>query len=168
MKKVLTYGLVLLIMIALAFPMMYSAKTIIKRILHKQEMFQKLEGAQLNAIILPLNNVRWFEKGKEIVVNNRMFDVKSWKVVGDSAIFHGLWDDKETALNKIIRKSAEKKREQQAVFKFQKLISTWSFIERNDQTFYLVQHASSNYTGYITDTLQIIVLSLPKPPPELS
>lgn len=168
MKKVLPYGLALLIMIALAFPMMYSAKTIIKRILHKQEMFQKLQGAQLDAIILPLNNVRWFEKGKEIVVNNRMFDVKSWKVVGDSAIFHGLWDDKETALNKIIRKSAEKKREQQAVFKFQKLISTWSFTERNDQTFYLVQHASSNYTGYITDTLQIIVLSLPKPPPELS
>ena len=97
-----------------------------------------------------------------------MFDVKSWKVVGDSAIFHGLWDDKETALNKIIRKSAEKKREQQAVFKFQKLISTWSLTEKKDQTFNFVQSVNVNYTGYLTEKFQDIVLSLPKPPPELS
>ena len=168
MKKVLPYCLVLLIIIALAFPMMYSAKTIIKRSLHKQEMFLKLEQSPLALIKLPNSQVTWFEKGKEIVVNNRMFDVKSWKVVGDTAIFQGLWDDKETALNKIIRKSAEKKREQQAVFKFQKLISTWSLSEKNDQTFYLVQSDNANYTGYLTRTFENIVLSLPNPPPELS
>ncbi len=168
MKKVLPYCLVVLIMIALAFPMMYSAKTIIKRSLHKREMFQKLEQSPLAFIKLPNSQVKWFEKGREIVVNNRMFDVKSWKVVGDSSIFHGLWDDKETALNKIIRKSAEKKREQQAVFKFQKLISTWSLSEMNDQTFYLVQPENSIYTGYLPDTFQNIILSLPNPPPELS
>jgi hypothetical protein len=168
MKNVLPYCLVVLIMIALAFPMMYSAKTIIKKSLHKREMFLKLEQSQLVSIILPNSQVKWFEKGREIVVNNRMFDVKSWKVVGDSAIFHGLWDDKETALNKIIRKSAEKKREQQAVFKFQKLISTWSLTEKNDQTFNLVQSVNVNYTGYLTEKFQDIVLSLPKPPPELS
>jgi hypothetical protein len=168
MKKVLPYCLVVLIMIALAFPMMYSAKTIIKRSLHKREMLQKLEQSPLALIKLPNSQVQWFEKGREIVVNNRMFDVKSWKVVGDSAIFQGLWDDKETALNKIIWKSAERKKEQQAVFKFQKLISTWSFSEKNIQLFCWVQPDNSIYTGYRIESFQNIVLSLPNPPPELS
>lgn len=168
MRNVLPYCLVVLIMIALAFPMVYSAKTIIKRSLHKREMFRKLEQSPLAFIILPNSQVKWYEKGREIVVNNRMFDVKSWKVVGDSTTFHGLWDDKETALNKIIRKSAERKKEQQAVFKFQKLISTWSFTEKNYNFFFAVLQTNSNYTGYLPDTFQNIVLSLPNPPPELS
>ena len=66
-------------------------------------MKRQLEIKMLHTITLAKNDVYWLKDGKEIIINGRMFDVKSFQHAGDDKIsFTGLYDDEETALvNKV-------------------------------------------------------------------
>ena len=59
-------------------------------------MTEKLERLNLEKITIATKEIRWFEKGKEIIIHNTLFDVKTTVVKKDSTIFYGLFDEKET------------------------------------------------------------------------
>ena len=80
------------------------------KIIVRYEMLEKLEREQLTEITLPKKDVVWFEQDKEIVVDNRMFDVKSSIDKNDSIVFKGLFDEKETLLKKRVSDLVDKKR----------------------------------------------------------
>ena len=65
-------------------------------------MMEKLESEKLIEITLKTDAVIWFEDEKEILVNKHLFDVKSFVKKGDSIIFRGLFDEKETLLKKTV------------------------------------------------------------------
>jgi len=66
-------------------------------------MKRQLEINMLHTITLAKKDVHWLKDGKEILINGRMFDVKSFLPAGDGKIiFSGLFDDDETELvNKV-------------------------------------------------------------------
>ena len=68
----------------------------------RHEMEERLERDQLITIEVPTGSVYWYKPGKEIIVDGRMFDVKSWKAKGDSILFTGLFDDEELAIKTIL------------------------------------------------------------------
>lgn len=68
-------------------------------------MKRQLEIKMLHTITLAKNDVYWVKDGKEIIINGRMFDIKSFQPAGNGKIsFTGLYDDDETTLvNKMKR-----------------------------------------------------------------
>jgi len=64
----------------------------------KHEMEERLEEGILQTIAIPVNEIKWAEKGKEAWLNDRLFDIKSMRLSGDQFILTGLYDDEETVL----------------------------------------------------------------------
>jgi hypothetical protein len=97
----------LLLLIVVSIPSIlfvyFQARTVYVR----HEMEEKLERAQLETIRLPRHELRWFKKNKEIIVNDRLFDVKSIETIDDSVVVTGLFDDKETFVKKQLEQLQE-------------------------------------------------------------
>lgn len=62
------------------------------------EMKEKLEEKNLHSVSLAITDVHWVKKNKEILINGKMFDIKSFSVENGFYKFTGLYDDEETAL----------------------------------------------------------------------
>ena len=59
-------------------------------------MKERLEEEILHRISLPEAKVHWVKKNKEILVNGKMFDVKTFYVENGYYKFTGLYDEEET------------------------------------------------------------------------
>lgn len=70
-------------------------------------MRNKLHSAVLHTIILDKKEVHWVKSGKEIIINGRMFDVKSFSVHNSTITLTGLYDDDETVLVEQVRKDRQ-------------------------------------------------------------
>lgn len=71
-------------------------------------MQRKLEQQQLHSITIADNKIQWAEKGKEIWVDGKLFDVEEMEKVNGSTIFYGLYDEEETQLKEIFNTSWKK------------------------------------------------------------
>lgn len=63
-------------------------------------MVERLEHSNLQKITVAKQAIKWHEKGKEIIIDNKLFDVESSTIKNDSVIFKGLFDEKETLIKK--------------------------------------------------------------------
>ena len=84
-------------------PLLFIIITHIKQQEIRHNMKRQLESNMLHAITLAKNDIYWLTDGKEIIINGRLFDVKSFHPAGTGKIcFTGLYDDDETSLiNKV-------------------------------------------------------------------
>ena len=104
MLKTATKKITALLFILLGIaPLLLFVFTSIKQLEIRHNMKQQLEYKMLNTITLAMKDLHWLEEGKEILINGRMFDIKSYQSAGNGKInFTGLYDDDETTLiNKI-------------------------------------------------------------------
>jgi hypothetical protein len=74
----------------------------VQQLILRHEMKEKLEQSNLVTIEIPAASVQWYEDDEEIVVQGRLFDIKSYyaRPGRDVMIFTGLFDDEETELKK--------------------------------------------------------------------
>lgn len=71
----------------------------------RHHMKEELEHARLQELVLPAASLQWAKPGKEILVNQELFDVKSIRYDHKGmAHIRGLFDEAETALVKEIQK----------------------------------------------------------------
>ena len=70
-------------------------------------MKEKLEEAMLHTIKVPEAKVQWVKFKKEIRLDGKMFDVKSFSVSNGEYVFTGLYDEEETALNNYFEKNTD-------------------------------------------------------------
>jgi hypothetical protein len=107
--KIATKKISALLFILLGFtPLLFIIYTSIKQQEIRHNMKRQLEIKMLHTITLEKNDVYWLKDGKEIIINGRMFDVKSFQPAGDGKIiFSGLYDDDETALADQVRKNQQ-------------------------------------------------------------
>lgn len=61
---------------------------------------EALEQKESITITIPLHELRWIEKGKELMVGGEMFDVRKYKIYGDTVMLTGLYDKDETLIIK--------------------------------------------------------------------
>jgi len=76
-------------------------------------MKERMEKQLLQTITLPNSEIQWVKKGKEIRVQGKMFDIKSIEYKKGATIFHGLYDEEETLLNKHFNEGWKKNMAQQ-------------------------------------------------------
>lgn len=77
----------------------------------RYEMKERLEEQILHTITLSEADVHWVKKKKEILVNGKMFDVKSYYIENDQYKFTGLYDDEETELAEQLENNFNKNNE---------------------------------------------------------
>lgn len=64
---------------------------------------ERLEKEHLQTISIPVASLQWAKPGKEIWVNNQLFDVKSYQYENGVYTFRGLYDEDETLIVKQVR-----------------------------------------------------------------
>ena len=74
-------------------------------------MKEKLENEFLHTITVPKENVTWVKYNKEIIVEDKLFDVNSFSEKDGLYFFIGLFDAEETALNDFLEKDTDDKNE---------------------------------------------------------
>ena len=67
-------------------------------------MKEKLEEQFLHTVVLPKEKVVWIKYNREIIFENKMFDVKSFSERNGMVYFLGLFDEEETALKDLLEK----------------------------------------------------------------
>lgn len=79
--------------------------------LHQQairhSMKERLEKQLLQTIVVGENDIHWIKAEKEIWLNNRMFDIKSFCHKNGQYLVTGLYDDVETLLVKQVQKNQQ-------------------------------------------------------------
>ena len=83
-------------------PTLYLAFSLTQQRWIKWEMQEKLEKSQLTTLTLSTHSIQWAKKGKEMLIDGKLFDVKSIAVVNGLATIKGLFDEEETSLSKRI------------------------------------------------------------------
>lgn len=94
-KTITAIPVILLVLLPCIYCLYFQAK----QHMIWREMEEKLEGAQLQTVIIPVNEFRWYEEDREIIVNGTMFDVKSIRRENEHYVVTGLFDERETALH---------------------------------------------------------------------
>jgi hypothetical protein len=93
-----------ILFIAVSAPLFLSAVFLAGRLVIRHEMREKMEMEHVITIDVPANEFRWHKKNREIIINGKMFDVKS--IVKDNNIYHisGLFDENESILDEELKK----------------------------------------------------------------
>jgi hypothetical protein len=106
LRKILSFSLLLTGCIPVAFTLFF----LIRQEMIQHEMKEKLEWQSLHIITLAADDVRWVNK-KEIWVDGKMFDVKSFSLKDGQYEFTGLFDEEETALAEQLKNKARQHNE---------------------------------------------------------
>lgn len=90
-------------------------------------MEERLEQAHLETLTLHPHQLVWHKKGKEILIQNRLFDIKSMEVAGDRVTVTGIYDDAETAIKEKIaslesRQQRDNERSRSLLFRLHSLL----------------------------------------------
>ncbi len=92
-------GLLLLV----AMPLLIFSLLHLKQRYIQHQMEEKLELSSLKTIELSNNSFTWIKNGKEILINDKLFDVKFFTKKENSIVFIGLYDKDEDAIKKSIK-----------------------------------------------------------------
>ncbi len=139
----------------------------VQQLFQKFEMREKLGHAKLETITIPETAVEWYEEGREIIVDGRLFDVISWqKIPGTVKVsFTGLFDDAETEIKDKMEKLLRKKDKNESA----KKMLAWLFFcpLQDTETISRIYFTNGpDFTLYITHNIPIPDLSVPAPPPK--
>ena len=93
---------------AVAVPFVFILFVHIKQQTIRHKMKESLEHQLLQTITLSENEINWVKPGKEILVDGKMFDIKSHVIVNSRHKFTGLFDHEETALLSHLKKNTRK------------------------------------------------------------
>ncbi len=102
------------------FPMISGLHYLFSKYAIEHEMLEKLEEGSLETLTLKEGSFHWYKKGKEIMVNGRLFDVKRIKKQEDKILITGLYDEKEDELNLTLLKLLDTRKQsskQQVIIK---------------------------------------------------
>src|SRR4029079_3045522 len=69
-------------------------------ILVESDAEERLERNHLEVLHIPAKNILWTKQGKEIIINNRLFDVKEFSRNTKEIVVTGIYDEVETTLEK--------------------------------------------------------------------
>ena len=84
-----------ILMVVILCPLLIYTTLSFHKHLVKWQMEERLEHAALKTICLKKDAFTWVKINKEIVVDGKLFDVKSYVTKDDKIVFYGLYDDEE-------------------------------------------------------------------------
>ena len=91
----------------MSVPVFLSVKFILKEILIEQEVEKKMKTEVLQSVSIAKSGIIWIKPGKEILLDDKLFDVKYFESANDIIILTGFFDNEETELMSELKKYAE-------------------------------------------------------------
>lgn len=88
---------------ALIMPLLVLVISLLYQEWNRWEMTEKMEHAQLIEVAIPTTSVHWIKKGKELLIEGKLFDIKTVTEKNGYSYFKGLYDEVETAIIAQIR-----------------------------------------------------------------
>lgn len=70
-----------------------------------------LEKQHLQTITVPLHQLQWVEKGKEVKIAGELFDVKEYTIQNNICVLTGLFDKEEKKLHSDLEKMIDNQKE---------------------------------------------------------
>ena len=98
-------------MLLVILPLLFTTGLLLKQELIHMLRRARFEKEALATIVLPAGKVHWIKQGKEILVDGRLFDVKSFRENNRNVSFTGFFDGEEDELIGQIKHYAEQKKE---------------------------------------------------------
>ncbi len=102
-KKIAAFIFLLIV----AVPVCLSLKFIVEEILIQQEVDEKMNTEVLQSVRIPKADIIWIKAEKEILLDDKLFDVKFFTCDNDTVTLTGFFDDDETALVSAFKKYAD-------------------------------------------------------------
>jgi hypothetical protein len=163
-KKIISFGMLLLVAAPLIIFSAYSVKQKIVQI----EMEEALEQRMLQTITLNNAAVIWEEEGKEIIIDGSLFDVKSYCIIKDKIILTGLYDMQETALKQQVEKLQQQKNNSEnsndnVVLKF---MFTVAILPNQIESFFFTSTSCNNFLIF-SESVVIQNSTILSPPPNV-
>src|ERR1044071_6439698 len=93
--KIIKNCFVICLMALASSPMLFPFYLFAKKQFVRFEMRAKLEQQAIVPVRVHQDSVHWVEAGKEIRIDNRLFDIKNADQDGEYLIFFGLFDQEE-------------------------------------------------------------------------
>jgi hypothetical protein len=167
MKKILIKVFSFILLLATSFPLSHIFIIQTRQQKLQKEMAVRLSSVTLHTITLDKKEVLWIKEGKEIMVNGKMFDVKSFSIHENTITFSGLYDEDETELMARFKKDYQNNlpgtTQLTSLFQLlQTLYSNSSMVEM-----FLPVLLNKKFAGSITASPIAPFISIITPPPQV-
>ncbi len=166
LKKNIT---VLVLMLLLVIPILFSVVDIVKqKILHNTNT-ERFNTETLQTITIAKENLHWVKKGKEIIINGKYFDVKSYTTDGNKIMLTGFYDTPEDKLVTHIKNLVQQKNGSESPVN-QSAINFFFFpifTQQPDINFEQHWKLTANIFSPYTENIPEIYILPFSPPPEL-
>ena len=163
-KKIVAFVFVI---ITLCPVIAFYTLSICKKIVQHQ-MEEKIERSLLQTIVAKKGSFTWIKMNKEILINGKMFDVKSYKTNVEETTFKGLYDEDEKKIVQDINElSSEKNEPLQPTLQLLKvLLATYTFKVSEYPDNVIFKEIKNEYFNY-DELLAFHHTSIFLPPPNL-
>jgi hypothetical protein len=164
-KKIMAFVMLLLV----AASLFLLVGFIVKQKIIQHHMLEQLENASLQTITVNKADIAWIKKNKEVIIDEKLFDVKFYTICGDKIILTGLFDAAENKLKKEFANLIQQKKNDPAPLEqmILKLIFL-AVINQNQQTetskYQLTIKAACRFYNEVAVSQ---VVSTPSPPPNV-
>ena len=98
-KKITAY----LALLAITLPVVCLLALQVQQVYVRYKMQEKLEFSLLHTISIDEKNVQWIKPDKEILIGDKLFDVKHYKIENGKLFLTGLFDHEETLIENHLR-----------------------------------------------------------------
>jgi hypothetical protein len=160
LPKIITpFALVLVLL-----PCLYCLYFQVKHQVIRWEMEEKLERDAVQTIVVPANEFRWYDEGREIVVNGKMFDVKSITQENGNYLITGLFDEDETQLHLALNKLQHSSDATDAELISELIFDQWTHPAEHNLELFAAIKLNCRITGS-NGQLHTAFLSILTPPP---
>ena len=75
------------------------------------EAEERLERKALVSVTIPAADLHWHKRGREAVIDGKLFDVKTMRQTGGQIVLTGLFDEAETAIVNLLEQQTTHSRE---------------------------------------------------------
>ena len=163
-KNILFLLLFVVMLVPVAVPFVLQLKIL----LVESDAEERLERNHLEVLHIPVENILWTKQGKEIITNNRLFDVKEFSQNKNEIVVTGIFDDVETALEKQMTGLWQQQQSKQGIvlFKYFQLLAQshlpQAFLQPG-----IISTAQKIYPQEIFCYHKEIFIKIPTPPPQI-
>lgn len=95
-KKIIAFVFILI----MSIPVCLSVNFILEQALIEEESEEKMNSVVLQKVSIAKADIVWVKRGKEILVNDQLFDIKYAESKNDIITFTGYFDNEETEVVK--------------------------------------------------------------------
>jgi hypothetical protein len=162
-RNILFLLLLTTMMAPLAAPFLLGIKVSLIKIASEE----RLERDQLQTVHIPKNKIHWAELNEELVIGNRLFDVKEFTENQEELIATGIFDDQETELEEQISSLWEQQKNRQGILLLIFLKELAAGYIR--QIAFLLEAPETDRTYYneqICFFQKDVFIKIPSPPPQ--